>query len=165
MAIPWLLSLVFLLAPLAVAQGYSDGNDLLDVTITKSVTETVTKYLSQCGISPTPFEASETTILSGTTTVTSTLESTISVVITPNVTDVSGVLPTGFTTSEFALNSTHPGLSRSLTHSHPSGFNYSTPLANVTTTLPCSTATGNLKTEPLITCERMMNLICNLRWL
>ncbi|KAI1373180.1 hypothetical protein F4677DRAFT_232011 [Hypoxylon crocopeplum] len=140
MAIHWLLSLVCLLASLAVAQDYS-GGDLLDATITMSVTETVTKYLSQCGLTPTPFLPQDTTIL-GTTTVTSTLQSTVSITVqasVTNITDVSGVLPTGISTR---------GPSMSLSHTYTasgglcSGFNCTTSLANVTTKLPCSTATA-----------------------
>lgn len=138
------LSLVFLLTPLAVAQAYSGGDDLLDATITKSVTETVTKYLSECGIAPTPFDGPNATF-PGTTTVTSTLQSTISVVVSSNLTDVSGVAPTGLGPSQsdvvYSLTSTHTSSVTGIDGC--SGFNCSTsPVQNGTTKIPCSTATG-----------------------
>ncbi|KAI1405088.1 hypothetical protein F4819DRAFT_53982 [Hypoxylon fuscum] len=137
------LSLVFLLTPLAVAQAYSGGDDLLDATITKSVTETVTKYLSECGIAPTPFDGPNATF-PGTTTVTSTLQSTISVVVSSNLTDVSGVAPTGLGPSQsdvvYSLTSTHTSSVTGIDGC--SGFNCSTsPVQNGTTKIPCSTAT------------------------
>ncbi|KAI0836531.1 hypothetical protein F5Y06DRAFT_105240 [Hypoxylon sp. FL0890] len=145
MAIYWLLSLVCLLASLAVAQEYSEG-DLLDATITKSVTETVTKYLSQCGVTVEPFQPPDTT-LSGTTTLTSTLQSTISIVVTANATNLSGVSPASFNTSQPGVIFT--SLSLPHTPSACSGFNCSTPFAN-TTKVPCSTATVTVP-APIVT--------------
>ncbi|KAI4860135.1 hypothetical protein F4820DRAFT_121755 [Hypoxylon rubiginosum] len=134
MALCRLLSLVCLLAPFTTAQAYSGGDDLLDVTITKSVTETVTKYLSECGIAPTPFEGPDTT-LSGTTTVTSTLQSTISIILSPNGTDVSIAAPVAPSPSPsdavFSFASSSPS-------DACTGFNCSTAFTSAT---PCSTAT------------------------
>ncbi|OTA96161.1 hypothetical protein M434DRAFT_28019 [Hypoxylon sp. CO27-5] len=132
MAIHWLLSLVCLLASLTVAQEYSEG-DLLDATITKSVTETVTKYLSQCGVTIDPFQPQDIT-LSGTTTLTSTFQSTISIIVTANATNASVAAATGFNTSQSGVIFT------SLSLPHCSGFNCSTSIANFTK-VPCSTAT------------------------
>ncbi|KAI1408695.1 hypothetical protein F5Y13DRAFT_107162 [Hypoxylon sp. FL1857] len=145
MAIHRLLSLVCLLAPLAVAQEYSEG-DLLDATITKSVTETVTKYLSQCGVTIDPFQPPDTT-LSGTTTFTSTLRSTISIIVTANATNASGVSPASFNVSQSGVAFT--SLSLPHTPSACSGFNCSTPFANVTK-VPCSTATVTVP-APVVT--------------
>lgn len=142
MAIHWLLSFVCLLASTTVAQDYSGAN-VLDATLTtKSVTETVTKYLAQCGVTLTPFELPDTT-LSGTTTVTSTLQSTISVTVanTSNSLDYSTIW----------LTMQSPNISftpySSYTDAGTGGYPYplantSTPPAN-TTKIPCSTATGN----------------------
>ncbi|KAI2466305.1 hypothetical protein F4781DRAFT_406304 [Annulohypoxylon bovei var. microspora] len=143
MAIYWLLSLVCLLASPAVAQDYL-GGDLLDATTTtKSVTETVTKYLAQCGITFTPFELPDTT-LPGTTTLTSTLQSTISVTVA-NVTGASGTAPIGLTTIAPGINYTSLSMNHSYSAVGTGGYPYpmansSTPPAN-TTKIPCSTAT------------------------
>ncbi|KAI0894528.1 hypothetical protein F4806DRAFT_107869 [Annulohypoxylon nitens] len=140
MAIHWLLSFVCLLASTTVAQDYSGAN-VLDATLTtKSVTETVTKYLAQCGVTLTPFELPDTT-LSGTTTVTSTLQSTVSVTVanTSNSLDYSTIW----------LTMQSPNISftpySSYTDAGTGGYPYplantSTPPAN-TTKIPCSTAT------------------------
>ncbi|KAI1134581.1 hypothetical protein F5Y05DRAFT_416991 [Hypoxylon sp. FL0543] len=143
MAIYWLLSLVCLLASVAVAQEYS-GGDIMDATITKSVTETVTEYLSQCGVTVQPFQPSDTT-LSGTTTLTSTLQSTVSIVVTANATEVSGVSAAGFNTSQSSVVFS----SLSLPYTACSGFNCSTPFAN-TTKVPCTTATVTVP-APVVT--------------
>ncbi|KAI0888508.1 uncharacterized protein GGS22DRAFT_156054, partial [Annulohypoxylon maeteangense] len=139
MAIYWLLSFVYLVASTAVAQDYL-GGDILDATTTKSVTETVTKYLAQCGITFTPFELPDTT-LPGTTTVTSTFQSTISVTVA-NVTNASGVAPVGLTTIQPSINYTRfSSYSVVGTGGYPYPMaNTSTPPAN-TTKVPCSTAT------------------------
>ncbi|KAI0139163.1 hypothetical protein F4776DRAFT_53827 [Hypoxylon sp. NC0597] len=141
MAVHWFLSLVCLLASLTVAQEYSEG-DLLDATITKSVTETVTKYLSQCGVTIDPFQPQDIT-LSGTTTLTSTFQSTISITVTTNTTHASALAATGFNASQSGVTFT------SLSLPHCSGFNCSTPFANVTK-VPCSTATVTVP-APIIT--------------
>ncbi|KAI1208651.1 uncharacterized protein F4807DRAFT_461587 [Annulohypoxylon truncatum] len=139
MAIYWLLSFVCLLASTAAAQDHSGGN-IMDATATKSVTETVTKYLSQCSITFTPFEP-PTTTLSGTTTVTSTLQSTISVTVA-NVTNATSVGPIGLTTIQPTINYTvFSSYSAAGTGGYPYPMaNSSTPPAN-TTKVPCSTAT------------------------
>ncbi|XDG06390.1 hypothetical protein ABKA04_006005 [Annulohypoxylon sp. FPYF3050] len=140
MAIHWLLSFVCLLASTTVAQDYSGAN-VLDATLTtKSVTETVTKYLAQCGVTLTPFELPDTT-LPDTTTVTSTLQSTVSVTVanTSNSLDYSTIW----------LTMQSPNISftpySSYTDAGTGGYPYplantSTPPAN-TTKIPCSTAT------------------------
>ncbi|KAI6082520.1 hypothetical protein F4821DRAFT_263826 [Hypoxylon rubiginosum] len=125
MAFRWLLSLVCLLAP-TTAQVYSGGDDLLDVTITKTVTETVTKFLSECGAGRTD----TVTTISGVTTLTSTLQSTISI----NVTDASSVLPTGLNPSQSDAVFSFPSSSLSLA-------NHSTAATNTTAKTPCSTTT------------------------
>ncbi|KAI1388056.1 uncharacterized protein F4822DRAFT_301109 [Hypoxylon trugodes] len=138
MAIRWLLSLVYLSATLTVAREYSYSDaDLLDATITKSVTETVTKYLSECGNTQVP-----DTTLPDTTTFTSTLQSTVSIIIPASVTDVSGVAPIGLNPSQSGFNFTNVTLSPTpsvLGTGIPTGLNHST-LANITK-VPCSTAT------------------------
>ncbi|KAI0376065.1 hypothetical protein F5Y04DRAFT_293229 [Hypomontagnella monticulosa] len=151
MAIHWLLPLVYLLASLAVAQDYyySEGGPSDAAITTKSVTETVTKYLSQCSPEYTSSRTSDIT-LSGTITITSTLESTISIVVTTNVTDVSGIAPTGLTPSQSGISFTgltyQPTVTGGGTYS---GLNCSSTAANITT-LSCSTATV-IVPPPLIT--------------
>lgn len=145
MAIHWLLSLVCLLASLVVAQDYyySEGGPSDTAVTTKSVTETVTKYLSQCSPESTSSSISDTT-LSSTTTITSTLESTISIVVTSNVSDASGAAPTGLTSSQSGISFTGLTYQPTVTGGGPcSGLNCSSAIAN-TTTSSCSTATGNL---------------------
>ncbi|KAI1104992.1 hypothetical protein F4804DRAFT_166505 [Jackrogersella minutella] len=147
MAMYWLLSFVCLLASLAAAQD-SSGAGTKDVIITKSVTQTVTKYLAQCGITLTPFELPDST-LAGTLTVTSTLQSTISITV-PNVTTVSVIapagLPTGLPTSLGPLPPIFNYTTVNLTQTYSTLgtvyplANSSTPPAN-TTKIPCSTAT------------------------
>ncbi|KAI1775976.1 hypothetical protein F4818DRAFT_394652 [Hypoxylon cercidicola] len=144
MALCRLLSLLCLLAPLTIAQAYSGGDDLLDVTVTKTVTETVTKYLSECGVAPTPFD----TTLSGTTTVTSTLQSTVSIIVSSNGTGVSGATLTGLDPSQsdavFSFSSSSLSLaytSSAVDSGTCAGFNCSAALTNATTKAPCSTAT------------------------
>ncbi|KAI2633269.1 hypothetical protein GGS26DRAFT_598193 [Hypomontagnella submonticulosa] len=142
MAIHWLLSLVCLLASLVVAQDYyySEGGPSDTAVTTKSVTETVTKYLSQCSPESTSSSISDTT-LSSTTTITSTLESTISIVVTSNVSDASGAAPTGLTSSQSGISFTGLTYQPTVTGGGPcSGLNCSSAIAN-TTTSSCSTAT------------------------
>ncbi|KAI1452996.1 hypothetical protein F4805DRAFT_462200 [Annulohypoxylon moriforme] len=140
MAIYWLLSFVCLLASNVVARDYS-GGDLPDTTTTKSVTETVTKYLAQCGITLTPFELPDST-LPGTTTVTSTLQSTISVTVA-HVSNASGVAPIGLTTIRPTINYTSFS-----SYSAVGTGGYPYPMANSsappakTTKVPCSTSTA-----------------------
>ncbi|KAI0116775.1 hypothetical protein F4814DRAFT_260931 [Daldinia grandis] len=142
MAIYWLLSLVCLLTPLSsAAQGYSGGG-LVDETVTMSVTETVTKYLSQCGTLETPSHTPDIT-LSGTTTRTSTLQATISITIIANVTNLSGAAPIGLTLSRSDITlrtpNTTPTALTTESISYPAS-NYSATHAN-TTKIPCSTST------------------------
>ncbi|KAI1644731.1 uncharacterized protein F4817DRAFT_346132 [Daldinia loculata] len=142
MAIYWLLSLVCLLTPLtSAAQGYSGGG-LMDETVTKSVTETVTKYLSQCGTLETPSHTPDIT-LSGTTTRTSTLQATISITIIANVTNFSGAAPIGFTLSQSDITLRTPNITPTALTTESISYpvsNYSSTHAN-TTKIPCSTPT------------------------
>ncbi|KAI8958820.1 hypothetical protein F5Y11DRAFT_27052 [Daldinia sp. FL1419] len=141
MAIRWLLSLVCLLTPLSsAARGYSGGG-LLDETVTQSVTETVTKYLSQCGTSPIPTHPTDITI-SGTITRTSTLQATTSVTIVGNVTNLSGAAPFGTTLSRSESNLPSPNTTHTPFTTGGTSYpvsNYSSTHAN-TTTLPCTTS-------------------------
>ncbi|KAL7622607.1 hypothetical protein AAE478_008118 [Parahypoxylon ruwenzoriense] len=157
MAVYGLLSLICLLASTVDAQGRYSYADLADGTITKSVTETVTKYLSQCGITPTPFDVPDVT-LSGTITVTSTLQSTVSVIILSNATEVSGVAPVGLETSQsdsVYSSSSSPSISHHTQHntslvassSACYGLNCSSPFANATKP-PCSTTATVIVTVP-----------------
>ncbi|KAI1089705.1 hypothetical protein F5B19DRAFT_358500 [Rostrohypoxylon terebratum] len=145
MAIYWLLSFVCLLASTTIAQDYSRA-DILDAVATKSITETVTKYLAQCGVTLTPFELPDTT-LSGTTTVTSTLQATVSVTVanTHNTPDYSTIwLATQSPNISFTPFSSY---SAAGTGGYPYPLaNTSTPPAN-TTKIPCFTATVSITTS------------------
>ncbi|KAI1654921.1 hypothetical protein F4813DRAFT_191985 [Daldinia decipiens] len=144
MAIYWLLSLVCLLTPLSsAAQGYSGGG-LADETVTKSVTETITKYLSQCGTLETPSHTPDIT-LSGTTTLTSSLQATTFVTIISNVTNHSEAAPIGSTLSQSDSTLRTPNITPTAltTESSYPASHYSSTHAN-TTKIPCSTSTSTL---------------------
>ncbi|KAI2617855.1 hypothetical protein GGR54DRAFT_200931 [Hypoxylon sp. NC1633] len=157
MAMRWLSSLVCLMASVAAAQDYS-GGDLLDATITKSITETVTQYLSQCGVTPSSHISVETTII-GTTTITSTLKSTITVVLPDSATNTSATsstAPVGLTTSHSTVISSQSSYSPSPPHTYTTssgglcpGFNCTISIANATTKIPCPTSTVVVTPHPL----------------
>ncbi|KAI0011464.1 hypothetical protein F4779DRAFT_615486 [Xylariaceae sp. FL0662B] len=120
-------ALVALLAPFVVAQQYSESASI----VTQSVTETV--YVSQCSAVPTPAAVSDITV-SGTITLTSTLQSTVSVTVSSGATNTSGSEATGY-----------DGFSQTLLTTLSSTLNFSSPVSptlftNLTKT-PCSTQT------------------------